>query len=365
MSDIVYVPIIKTGDAEIRGIENLSDDVKNTITPLFDLTRSRKSKNIKQGDIFRRLNRLEEAYGKRQFVLDLITEPHLMNEQIRDLQDNNNGYENWIDFLISLKEKFPKVIPTILISYKGAKSDKEVYDRVKKQIESMEKHFNSIAYRFPLEHERFENDLSEICQVISGEKIICVIDAEFITQEKSGIYSEKAKSVINELDSLSLGKIVLSATSFPRNPTEFGEENYGEFRLEECLFYENVNTVVQSELLYGDYATINPIRSLQAGGQGWVPRIDMPTESTIFYYRSRRKKVEDEFKEKFPVVYTRVARRMIKDDRYKEVKDMIGNCWGIEQIELAAKGDPQGLSPSFWISVRMNIHITLRRNLLI
>ncbi len=361
MSKIIYVRIIKAGNAEIRGLGNLSADAKDRITPLFELTKSRKSKNKEQGDIFRRLNRLEQAYGKRQFILDLITAPYLMNDQIRDLQNNDNGYKSWIDFLVSLKKKkFPKVIPTILISYEGAKNDKEVYHRVKEQIESMKQHFNSIAYRFPLMHERFTNDLSEICQVMPAGKIICVIDAGFITQEGSGRYSEKAKRVINELGGLSLGTIVLSATAFPRTPTKFGEDDCGEFDLEECLFYGKTKSKEYSGLIYGDYATINPIRSPQAGGQGWVPRIDMPTKSTIFYYRSRRKKFEDESQEKYPVVYTRVARRMIKDQRYREVKKKIGNCWGIEQIELAAKGRPQGLSPSFWISVRMNIHITRR-----
>jgi hypothetical protein len=360
MSDIVYVPIIKTGDAEIRGIENLSDDVKDKITPLFELTRSRKSKKIEQGDIFRRLDRLEEAYGTRQFVLDLTGEPSLSNEQIESLHDNRDGYKNWIKFLVSQKENFPEIIPTIQISDEGVDSAEEFYKRIRKQVESLGKNFDNIAYHFPLEYEDFKDDLDAICQAISGDKIICVIDAGFITQQKSNIYSEKAISVISNLESLSLGKIVLSATSFPKNPTEFGGEEEGNFGLEEGFLYKKVDDAIDSTSIYGDYATINPIRSLQAGGQGWIPRIDMPTEELVFYYRSRKRELEASYAK----AYTRVARQVIKDERYKEVKDKIDNCWGIKQIELAAKGDPQGLSPSFWISVRMNIHITLRISLL-
>ena len=166
--------------------------------------------------------------------------------------------------------------------------------------------------------------------------------------------------MISNLESLSLGKIVLSATSFPKNPTEFGGEEEGNFGLEEGFLYKKVDDAIDSTSIYGDYATINPIRSLQAGGQGWIPRIDMPTEELVFYYRSRKRELEASYAK----AYTRVARQVIKDERYKEVKDKIDNCWGIKQIELAAKGDPQGLSPSFWISVRMNIHITLRISLL-
>jgi len=360
MSDVVYVPIIKTGDAEIRGLENLNDDVKNDITPLFELTRSRKSKNVPRGDIIRRLNRLEEAYGTRQFIIDLTADPLLANKQIEHLHDNREGYKNWIKFLVSRKEKFPEIIPVIQISDIGVDNARDFYKRIQKQVKSLDKIFDNIVYRFPLEYEDFKGDLGAICQAISSDKIICVIDARFITQEKSAIYSSKAIEVIEELDDFSFGKIVLSATSFPKNPVEFGGEEYGEFQLEECLFFEKVNKAIQPELIYGDYATINPIRSLQAGGRGWIPRIDMPTENIIFYYRSRKSELEASY----AAAYSRVAKRMIKDQRYKEVKNKIGKFWGIEQIELAAKGYPQGLSPSFWISVRMNIHITRRKSLL-
>jgi len=359
MNDIIYVPIIKTSDAEIRGLENLRNDVKDDITPLFELTRSRKAKKAPEGDIFRRLKRLGEAYGTGQFILDLIGEPNLSNSQIDSLHHNRNGYKNWIKFMVVLKDDFPEIIPVIQISDEGIDSAKVFYDRIQKQVESLDENFDNIVYRFPLEYQHFKDDLAVICRATSGEKIICIIDAGFITQKKSSIYSSKAIAVIKELEGFSLGKIALSATSFPKNPVEFGGEEYGEFQLEECLFYEKVNLKVQSELIYGDYATINPIRSLQAGGRGWVPRIDMPIEELIFYHRSRKSKLEA----KYANAYTRVAKLVRNEQRYKAIKKKTDGCWGIEQIELAAKGYPQGLSPSFWISVRMNIHITLRISL--
>lgn len=361
MSDIVYIPIIKTSDAEIRAVENLNDDVKDDITPLFELTRSRRTKNIPRGDIIRRLDRLEEAYGPRQFVLDLTADLGSRNRQIEKLQNNAGGYENWVKFMFLRKEDFSEIIPVIQISDIGIDNARDFYRRIKEQVDSLNENFNNVVYRFPLEYEDFSEDLRVICRAISGEKVICIVDAGFITQEKSSIYSTKAIDVIGELEDFSLGKIVLAATSFHRNPTEFGGEEDGEFQLEELLFYEKVSEAVESELIYGDYATINPIRIQQAGGRGWIPRIDMPTKDIIFYYRSRRSQAEASY----ATAYTRVARRMVKDRRYKKVKGMINNCWGIEQIELAAQGYPQGLSPSFWISVRMNIHITLRRFLLV
>ncbi len=360
MKNISYAPIIKTSDAEIRGIENLDDDDKDGITPIFELTKSRKSKYLPQGDIYRRLEKLKDVFGARRFILDLTSDRNSINEQIEELQDNHGGYKNWIDFLILQKNDFPELIPTIQITDKGVKTEEELYNRVKVQVEALNRNFAEVAYRFPLEYEDFTTDLKHIIDNISKDKIICIVDAGFITQGKSGIYITKARSVIAEVKKFGIKNIILSATSFPRNPTQYGGEETGECQLEECLFYNGAREEKSNiSFIYGDYATINPIRSDQAGGNGWVPRIDMPTEDELFYYRSRKRKQELTYAN----AYTRVAHSVASDQRYKNIKKKIRDCWGIEQIELAAKGTPEGLSPSFWISVRMNIHITIKNKM--
>jgi len=360
MKDIVYVPIIKTGDAEIRGVENLTEELKNNITPLFELTRSRRSRKVPEGDIFRRLNRLEEAYGRRRFIIDLTADPSLSNEQIERLHDSHRGYNSWLRFLVSLQERFREIIPVIQISDIGVDSEAEFYRRIQAQVRALNKYFDIIVYRFPLEYQDFKGDIAAICDAISNNKVMCIIDATFIAQNKSNIYSSRALDVINEIEEFSLWNTALAATSFPRNPAGDGGETEDEFRLEECTFYQEVSDGLEFSPIYGDYATIHPTRSPQAGGQGWVPRIDVPTQDTIFYFRSRRDSIETSYRP----AYIRIGERMCRDERYMRVRNEIEACWGIEQIELAAQGYPQGLSPSFWISVRMNTHMTLRRSLL-
>ena len=88
--------ILRTvGDKEILELEktdievdNLSDLVKDGITPLFELTRSRTTRKLKEGDIFRRLAKLNEIFGDRRFFLDLTDDPNLSNKQIRRLHSN-------------------------------------------------------------------------------------------------------------------------------------------------------------------------------------------------------------------------------------------------------------------------------------
>jgi hypothetical protein len=347
---------MKTGDAEIRGLENLSKDVKKRITPLIELTPSRVSKNMPDGDINRRLKRLKEAYGDREFILDLTADANLSNRQIEDLQNTHDGYVNWIDFLVSLQKDFSKIIPVIQISDKNIKSEKEYYARIKQQVHSLDGYFDDVVYRFPLEYESYIDDLKEICKAISGDKIICVVDAKFIPQAKAVIYSQTVEKVITELEQFSLGKIVVSATSFPKNPTENGGDEYGDSNLEEWALYNIISK--KTSVIYGDYASINPIRSLQAGGNGWVPRIDMPAETLFFYHRSRK------VGSSYVPAYIRVAQAVQNDEKYDDAAELSNSCWGLEQIESAAEGNPPGLSPSFWISVRMNIHMTIRDTLL-
>ena len=355
MSNLFYVPIIKTSEAEIKAVENLTEEIKDEITPLFELTRSRKSKKVPEGDIYRRLEKLKEVYGTRPFILDLTGEPNLTNDQIESLHNNDSGYKTWIQFLTEIQEEYPDIIPVIQISDEGVDTRREFYSRIKKQVLSLDRQFKIIAYRFPLEYKFYKEDLDEICEQTSSKKIYCIIDAGYITQEKHPIFSEKAIQVISELNQYAMGEIILAGTSFPRNPIEHGDDEEGQYHLEEWLMYLKVSKR-ESKLIYGDYATINPIRNLQAGGRGWVPRIDLPTETMIHYRRSRRR----EYESKYNSAYIRVAKKIKEMNEYDEVRDSFDECWGIEQIELASEGYPQSLHPSFWISVRMNIHMTQR-----
>ncbi len=360
MNEISYVPILKTSDAEIRAIENLAEGAKDKITPLFELTRSRICKKVPEGDIFRRLNRLIDAYGERRFILDLTSDPAMTNEQIERLRDNRHGYRNWVRFLLSLKSDLPDIVPVVQISDVGVGTSDEFYDAIRRQVNSLDEHFDSIVYRFPLEYEYLDQDLAIITQAASENKMVYMLDAGFIPAEKGQIYGEHASTVIETISNFPSGAIVLCGTSFPRNATDLGGDEQGEFGLEECVFYGCADRQTEHALIYGDYATVNPTRSLQAGGRGWVPRIDVPTEGTIFYYRSRRTEAEANYAN----AYTRVASRVSRSQKYARLRRSLPTCWGSEQIDLAARGQPQGLSPSFWISVRINIHITLRVALL-
>ena len=75
----MYIPIIKTGEAEIKATEKLTPGMLDRITPIIELTRGRQ-KTTKQGNektvtypFNTRLAKIKEAFKGRTVFFDLHT----------------------------------------------------------------------------------------------------------------------------------------------------------------------------------------------------------------------------------------------------------------------------------------------------
>ena len=51
--------------------------------------------------------------------------------------------------------------------------------------------------------------------------------------------------------------------------------------------------------------------------------------------------------------YVSVANKVVNNPLFEGALE----SWGVKQIKLAADGEPPAKAPSFWISVRMEIHM--------
>ena len=352
-----YTPILKTTSAELKGLRELTDDVKDSITPIFELTRSRKTKAYTEGNIDKQLRLVAAAFPNRPFILDLTGHPRHRNSQIRALQTSANGYGAWVSFLHKKQSEFPAgIIPALQLNDEDVDTREEFYSRLRQQVTSLRGEFTAMAYRLPIGYEDITEDLEQIKGELALDQLIAVIDAGFIPQGKADVYEASATKDVNKLIAQGVKTIAVAGSSFPQNPTEYGEDEEGQFRLEEVLFFKKVQKKTKQQLLYGDYATIHPEPSLQAGGQGWVPRIDLPCEESILYRRSRKGKNEKTYANG----YTRAGGRIARLPEFSAVRSLSSDCWGIEQIQMAAEGSPPALSPSHWISARINIHINVR-----
>lgn len=368
-----YTPIIKTGDAEMRGLFYLEDKIKNSFTPLFELTRFRKVtkkiKGFKDKQIFelpidKRIDKIEECIGtNRTFYLDLTDDERLSNERIKELQSSNDGFISWCDFLKTLKKRFPNIIPVLQVSEEGSESLEEFKKNLKKQVQYIEENFDLFMYRFPISDQHYVEDLTDIISVVEDRsKIICCIDMEFMSQGKGMASAPTVSNILKELHLIGITNFIIAGTSFPLSISDYSNKEHDEFKLEEVILFDKIESELKemkhSKLFYADYACIHPVRN-NIMARGWIPRIDCAKEKTLFFYRKRRNGAS------YADVYCQVAKAMLADKKYKETKKIVGsNCWGIKQIESTADDTPAGLAPSFWISVRLNIAITLRSILL-
>ena len=144
-------------------------------------------------------------------------------------------------------------------------------------------------------------------------------------------------------------EFIICGTSFPNNISEIGNDETDTFSISEIFVFEAFKKI-DRKIIYGDYGSINPIRNDNViMARGWIPRIDVPLEKSVYYYRQRRPSKES----KYNTTYKEVALKVMKDTRFPI--DL--NAWGISMIKECANGVTPSSSPSFWISVRMNIHI--------
>ncbi|UOE84272.1 beta family protein [Vibrio splendidus] len=347
MSEYLYYPIIKTRDAELRCFSNLDDEINSQILPIYELTKSRKAKKAPDGDIHRRMKQIGEIQKGRPFILDLCTSPKYINPQIEQLIDPYNGFMDWQYFLNLYKNL--DIIPMVHI-YEDEESS---FDDVKRFVSSVSKIKNRIAVRLPYDLDRGEYEfyLAPIIGSMHPKcSLIVLLDANYIRKEaESGIKQLIGTFVasINEVSSLPrIDDVVMLCTSFPSSPAKEGKEDAeGKFRIYEERLYQGIRESVPVK--YGDYASINTEQIEMKGGT-FVPRIDIALTNEFIYKRYRRGDGS----------YPRCAKAMLNDAEYTRL-----DFWPDTEILLASQDTPTGISPSFWISVRMSYYIKSRVNL--
>ena len=81
----------------------------------------------------------------------------------------------------------------------------------------------------------------------------------------------------------------------------------------------------------------------------------------MVYYAKERMNVKDKFDSKS--AYKKCAKKLLSiDEIIKLLQDSntyINDIWGWQMFQSSCEGQILGCSPSFWISVRMNIYMSL------
>ena len=347
-----YYVIIKTGEAEIRAIENTPKSVLNQILPLIEITRGRKVKNDTDPYPFdKRLAQLKESFAGQAVAFDLTSDDTLSSTKIEELYNYANGYQSWIDFLSQIKTEniFKEIIPTILLNTE----DENFNNNLLLQVQNLKQNFTSILYRNSILDENCYDDFELLKNELQNTKLYIMIDCEYTPQASQNNFAEKTIARINNIKSILTDidvKFIVTATSFPNNVTDLGDLENDIFSLSEIQIHNTVCSKIPN-VIYGDYASINPKRNdTITMARGWIPRIDVALPDSIYYYKKRRPQGISAY----AATYTQVAQSVVKDNKFPQD---LGSNWGIQQINSCARGGAPSSTPRFWIAVRMNIHI--------
>jgi hypothetical protein len=342
-----YLVAIKTRDAELRCFKNLDISLKGNLLPLYELTKSRKTTKTPDGDINRRMKQIAEIQSNEPFILDLCTDEKYVNPQIENLLNPRNGFLDWQYFLFE-NYRALNIIPMVHIFEDDEGVVPEVTEFVKKACE----HKDLIAVRLPfdLDESDYQKHVSSITNsLLNGTKLIIILDAGYIRDLALNDIESLSGSFIEACGSLSrfsasIQDIYMLSTSFPSSPATAGKEDAeGQFQ----YFDEDLFKRIRQEypIKYGDYGSINT-QQIEMKGGTFVPRIDIPIfEDNQYQFIYKRFRRDDGS-------YIRCAIQMLSDNRYQSLQS-----WPDDEIELAAAGNPTGISPSYWISIRMNYYI--------
>lgn len=339
--DFIYFPILKSRTSELKAYEKLSNHIKQNILPIVELTKSRVSKHNQDGLIEKKIEEIKKIFDNNLFILDLTTDNALKNFQIdKMLLSSNDGYKEWVNFIQKvIKEYQLNIIPCI--HYNPSK-----IEDVKRQIKQLKESIGKLPLALRLNAKDPRNP--EYVKKIKDFTKECILVLD------GGYSKESLDFKIQAINEYNFKAIICAYSAFP--PTlPNGEENIEKYKLPEqkthCLLHKKFPFI-----FYGDYACTHPIR-YDTFVRGWHPRIDIPllseNEYDILYYYKQRitEKINTE------KAYKECAKSLFNVNEIKNNID--SSIWGFNVFTNAANGYVEGKSPSFWISVRINIYITL------
>lgn len=391
-----YFLLFKTADAEKRAWRNLDSRRRSAVTPIVELSRGKKKRNAGKDKSGKSLTAdqmlstfglygfernwqtsLELMEGCDWYFLDLTREPSLSCAEIEALGKSANGYEKWTSFVLERQKEGLRLRPTLIVNPADGDDEAIYVSDLKAQFTTFSKAFQEIAYRVAVtEDDEFLFDLVSLKAEIDafrndGGRFFVVLDHEYVRPGNGLVHAKRTTQVINSIyRELGGVEVIVLATSFPKAVTDVGDEEHDIFRVEEVFLYEEIKKA-HANVRYGDYGSINPIRNDEVIiTQGWRPRIDFISRYAginTYYFREKRKVVGTKTVEMkggaktsnilapYSVHYQSVAKNVMGFSPYYQ---SVPASWGDNEIIEAARGKVRSNSPSHWISVRMEIHIS-------
>jgi len=331
----VYFPLIRVRQAEMQGVEMLSNAVKDSILPMLTLGKWRNTDGVEKG-----IDRIEKALGGRPYMLDLSKEDSHQNDFILSLLNPDSNFKNWTDFI----SKSEHILPVVQITTEASTRN------VVRQGLALES-----AGRQPIFRIRdYKRDTDAVVAALTAmdapEQSLVIIDAGYLRELstlriKPGI----VQSVLNSISRINEEvetQIVVAGTSYPRAVTDFlapGDNSSGRIDMIEWDLFGELSDYV----LYGDHAGVHSVVYDDTGGT-FLPKLDYPKDR--FWHFERRPDIRN------AEGFADAARKLL--ERFPEITT--DPCWGAQMIHRTAvpNGETTINAPATALAVRVNLHIS-------
>lgn len=354
----MYIPIIRTGEAEIRAISKLTQSMLKDIRPIIELTRGRQKTTTVGGKktitypFENRLTKIKQYLNGLTIFMDLTTDENLLSSEVYHLYKYENGYENWCNFITENigDAGFGKIIPSILFNW----DDEDFKNNFRMQIETLCERCGEMMYRSSIQTKDCYDELPLILDYFPNNcDLWIILDCGYIQDTSVELAHNLCKKRINNINKILNGRnahFVITATSYPERVHDYSEGNPIIIKNSEVKLHESLHTDFPY-LYYGDYAGTNPIRKdMVVMARGWIPKIDIPlTDRTKVYWKRRPNKTTE-----YKSTYIMLAEDVIND---YEFPIRLRSEWGIDEIFKCSNGDVTSSVPNFWISVRIYNHM--------
>jgi hypothetical protein len=225
-----YVPILHWKKGEQEALEELSQEIKNNIIPLIEITPDFNEAN---------LNRTLQCWNNRYFYFYVLPECYGNDEGVyfRILRQLNPNY----------------VIPVLVLD-----------DTLDIITQASNLSNTGIALRItPHDIQNLRNSLANILNLLDSDNIDLIFDLGYIENNNLSNQNNILESLFSSIPNInSFRNIIVSSSSFPESLSSIRRNTLEVIpRLEWRLFREyisNLESRFNIEIVYSDYCTSNP-----------------------------------------------------------------------------------------------------------
>jgi len=331
-----YFPMLRTRQAELKGLDQLRSEQKQAMLPMLTLGRWPKATDFSKG-----AEKAAQVMAGAPYCLDLTQDiTHLPDVQ-RRLRSPQHGFKAWRDFV----KDWPQALPVLQTHPEASLRD------WLQQARGLEQQAGKVAFRIT----DFEHHPPLVIQALSAmddpARAIVFIDAQFI-RAALPTYVQATLLTINHLRSAFPNLlIVVSSTSFPASVLPFADpsQSAGTIDILERELHARIGG--HAVVGYGDHGSIHSVVYDESSAMRWAARVDYPGELSWEFARSP--------KDHSRQGYIAAAQAIAASDPSLGTRGL----WGEDMILQAAQGHPHGVAPVSWIAVRVNLHLARQLSL--